>query len=298
MLDVVSVERFLRVCALDKQRSANTVSAYKSDIADFRRWLLGHSEQPWDSVETLKNYLFYACVDRKLTGATVRRRFACLRALFRWLSEQGIASNPFSSWSPTLPRRRRLPRTLTRVEARSLLVPRVETCREGDLNIIVRLMISTGMRVGEVCKLQVDDVSPDGENVRVHGKGSRDRLAFVSDPALCGELGHYAGERRKMDGSNAPLFLNRRGSKLRPSSIRPQLGRLASDVGITRRVTPHMLRHTAATLLIETGVDIRFVQRLLGHSSIATTEIYTHVSDQALKTTLRRADVLRSVIAT
>ena len=88
------------------------------------------------------------------------------------------------------------------------------------------------------------------------------------------------------------LFVNRYGSPMRPQSVRSKLRRLANDAGLARRVTPHMLRHTAATLLIETGVDIRFVQRLLGHSSIATTEIYTHVSDEALRATLERADVL------
>ena len=91
------------------------------------------------------------------------------------------------------------------------------------------------------------------------------------------------------------MFLNRRGLPLRPQSIRLQLRKYADRAGIGRRVTPHMLRHTAATLLIETGVDIRFVQRLLGHSSIAMTEIYTHVSDEALQSALARADVLRAL---
>jgi integrase/recombinase XerD len=88
------------------------------------------------------------------------------------------------------------------------------------------------------------------------------------------------------------LFVNRYGAPLRPQSVRSKLRHLAREAGLQRRITPHMLRHTAATLLIESGVDIRFVQRLLGHSSIATTEIYTHVSDEALRKTLERADVL------
>jgi integrase/recombinase XerD len=92
------------------------------------------------------------------------------------------------------------------------------------------------------------------------------------------------------------LFVNRRGSPLRPQSIRSKLRRHAAQAGLTRRITPHMLRHTAATLLIESGVDIRFVQRLLGHSSIATTEIYTHVSDEALRTTLERANILEALM--
>jgi integrase/recombinase XerD len=100
-----------------------------------------------------------------------------------------------------------------------------------------------------------------------------------------------ADRRKTLNGVEA-LFVNRYGAQMRPQSVRSKLRRLAKEAGLARRVTPHMLRHTAATLLIETGVDIRFVQRLLGHSSIATTEIYTHVSDEALRITLERADVL------
>jgi integrase/recombinase XerD len=156
-------------------------------------------------------------------------------------------------------------------------------------------MISMGLRIGEVCRLSVEAVSPDGLSLRVHGKGSRDRIAYVSDPILRRDLSDIVKKRRVAAGAGAALFLNRRGSPIRPQSIRSKLRKLAAEAGITRRVTPHMLRHTAATLLIETGVDIRFVQRLLGHSSIATTEIYTHVSDEALRTTLERADVLREL---
>src|SRR5262249_45897230 len=101
----------------------------------------------------------------------------------------------------------------------------------------------------------------------------------------------FVAARRKHE-SGESLFVNRCGAPMRPQSIRSTLRRLATEAGLARRVTPHMLRHTAATLLIETGVDIRFVQRLLGHSSIATTEIYTHVSNEALRTTLERANIL------
>jgi integrase/recombinase XerD len=131
--------------------------------------------------------------------------------------------------------------------------------------------------------------------VRIHGKGARDRVAYVSDPGLRRELGLLLQERQRIGGSCDALFVNRVGAMMKPQSVRARLRRHGREVGLSRRVTPHMLRHTAATLLIETGVDIRFVQRLLGHSSIATTEIYTHVSDEALRVTLERADVLATL---
>jgi integrase/recombinase XerD len=156
----------------------------------------------------------------------------------------------------------------------------------------IRLMVSTGLRVGELCKLRINDVAPDGSSLRIHGKGSRDRIAYVTDAALRQELQQHAARRRNANDGCDALFINRHFLPIRPQSIRSSLRKYADDVGLARRVTPHMLRHTAATLLIETGVDIRFVQRLLGHSSIATTEIYTHVSDEALRSTLEKANVL------
>jgi site-specific recombinase XerD len=147
------------------------------------------------------------------------------------------------------------------------------------------------IRVGEFCKLRIEDISPDASSFRIHGKGSRDRVAYVADADLQGELRQFVQQRRIVHAIG-PLRLNRYGSQMRPQSIRSKLRRYAAEIGLVRRVTPHMLGHTAATLLIETGVDIRFVQRLLGHSSIATTEIYAHVSDDALRSTLIRADVL------
>lgn len=154
---------------------------------------------------------------------------------------------------------------------------------------------SCNVHLGELCKLRVEDVSPDGASIRVHGKGSRDRVAYVVDPACRADLRATAERRNQAAGPLAPLFINQNGFTLRPQSIRLKLHRATEAAGLARRITPHMLRHTAATLLIETGVDIRIVQRLLGHSSIATTEIYTHVSDETLRSSLERANVLQSL---
>jgi integrase/recombinase XerD len=206
------------------------------------------------------------------------------------------------NWHPLLPRRKRLPRALSRGEAAFLLASggkAWDVAGEGGhvFAIIVRLMVVTGMRVGELCKLGLDDLSPDGAVVRIHGKGARERVAYITDQRLRCDLQQIVQQRRKSQPTSGALFVNRHGAPMRSQSVRSKLRRLAKEAGIERRVTPHMLRHTAATLLIETGVDIRFVQRLLGHSSIATTEIYTHVSDQALRATLERANVLGTLAA-
>jgi integrase/recombinase XerD len=294
----VAVDEFLRFCAVERQLSRHTVLAYTADLADFRKWLPPGVPVSEISGDTLRDYLAEMVGQRRLAVVTVRRRIACLRVFFRRLVDLGHTPDPFAAWRLQLPRRKRLPRALSRPEISCLLgsLRKVDALREPEcdagLATAVRLMISTGIRIGELCKLRVDDISPDGSSLRIHGKGSRDRVAYISDKALQRELQNLIPERRREANAGGALFVNRYRLPMRPQSIRSKLGRFAGESGLARRVTPHMLRHTAATLLIETGVDIRFVQRLLGHSSIATTEIYTHVSDEALRTTLERADVL------
>jgi site-specific recombinase XerD len=273
------------------------VQAYAADLRDFRKWLKADVAIGDVSLALLKEYLEDMVGSRKLTVATVRRRFACLRAFFRRACEKQDCPDPFANWRPLLPRRRRLPRTLSRGEAAYLLSSRNMDIERGDggkqaFRTIVQLMVATGMRVGELCKLKLDDLSPDCTVVRIHGKGARDRVGYITDPKLQMDLHRIIEHRRHSKTGASALFVNRYGAHIRPQSVRSKLRRLAKEAGLNRRVTPHMLRHTAATLLIETGVDIRFVQRLLGHSSIATTEIYTHVSDEALRVTLERANVL------
>ena len=293
----LAIEDFLRFCTVERQLSENTLQAYACDLADFHAWLPPRTSLSEISTETLKAYLQHIVSKRGLAGATIRRRLACLRGFFRRLEELEQTVDPFTGWRLKLPRRRRLPRALSRDETLTLLAAfrgRTPDGLTGDstLRVAVRLMVSTGVRVGELCKLRIEDISPDGASLRVHGKGSRDRIAYVADPDFRAELKALVLHRRNRAGPGTPVFVNRHGSRMRPQSIRTKLRLVAARAGLNRRITPHMLRHTAATLLIETGVDIRIVQRLLGHSSIATTEIYTHVSDEALRKTLERANVL------
>jgi site-specific recombinase XerD len=297
----VAVDEFIRFCAVERQLSSHTLQAYTCDLADFCKWLSIDASLADVSTGTLKDYLEDMVGRRRLAAATIRRRFACLRAFFRRQAQLERAADPFTTWRLQLPRRRRLPRTLSRAEISVLLNPSrspdapSQRVLQSALGTALRLMISTGLRVGELCRIRIDDVAPEGATIRIHGKGSRDRVAYVTDPDLRNELRYLTDARRRRGDAFGALFVNRVGSPMKPQSIRSKLRRHAQVAGITRRVTPHMLRHTAATLLIETGVDIRFVQRLLGHSSIATTEIYTHVSDEALRTTLERANVLGAI---
>jgi site-specific recombinase XerD len=290
-----AVDDFLRVCAIERQLSGHTVQAYAGDLADFGRRLPAGLPLAEISTDLVKRYLEEMVDGRRLALATVRRRLACLKAFFRHAAEAGLGPDPFAAWRPRL-RPQRLPRALSRGEVAILLSGRGAEAADATLATAVRLMLATGLRVGELCRLRREDASPDGGVLRIRGKGARDRVAYVADARLRRELAQMAGRGRREPGAAEPrLFVNRHGLPLRPQSVRAKLRRQAAASGLARRITPHMLRHTAATLLIETGVDIRFVQRLLGHASIATTELYTHVTDEALRATLERADVLGGV---
>jgi site-specific recombinase XerD len=303
MLLDAAVTDFLRYCSVERQLSQHTLQAYAGDLADFRRFTPADTSLDSITEASLTEYLTDMVDRRKLAIATVRRRFACLRAFLRRFVLLGLATDLFSRWRLQLPRRKRLPRALSRPEVLSLLTgfasvrSKDESTRRSRSSTAVRLMIATGIRVGELCSIRVDDVSPDGRSFRIHGKGARDRVAYVSDVDLRSDLEKLVRWHRGNGSAGGTLFLNRRARPMKPQSIRSELRRYSTKAGTARRITPHMLRHTAATLLIERGVDIRFVQRLLGHSSIATTEIYTHVSDEALRATLERADVLATFAA-
>lgn len=300
MLISSAVAEYLRYCAVERQLSAHSLEAYAVDLNDFQRFL--GADRSVDSVASADfgAYLADLLERRKLSISTARRRFACLRSFFRRVATLQRTTDPFHGWKLELPRPKRLPRCLSRPEVLAVLSGLARGHRGNcfsrePVQTAVRLMIATGIRVGELCKILVTDVAPDGTGVRVRGKGARDRYVYVSDAGLRSELSQLL--QRQQSIRDGHLFVNRLNRPMRPQSVRIALRQHSKVSSSKRRITPHMLRHTAATLLIERGVDIRFVQKLLGHSSISTTEIYTHVSDEALRTTLEKANVLGNLAA-
>ncbi|WP_414834297.1 tyrosine-type recombinase/integrase [Afifella sp. YEN Y35] len=202
-------------------------------------------------------------------------------------------SDPFKEWMPALKRPRRLPRALSLDEVRSLIAAgQAGAASDPDTIFAILLLSATGLRVSELCSIRAADLSGDGSTIHITGKGSRDRIVYVADEKLRNGLIERRAARIHEAGITAPLLLNSRGTPLQPQTLRRRLHRLRQGLGIDKIITPHMLRHTAATLLIERGTDIRYVQRLLGHASIATTELYTRVNDVALKRAVAAADVV------
>jgi integrase/recombinase XerD len=247
---------------------------------------------------------------RGLSSASVKRRATALRGFCRWLrSRELIDSDPWNGTSLSLGRSHRLPRTLPGHELNRLLeflkrVARIEPAgtpdpasiaerpHESTTLLAVALMVATGVRIHEVVGIASHEVDLPTRTMRLLGKGRRERQVFLTNDWITSLTAAYIDARSTLDLQHPNLFFNLRFDPLTTSAMRARLAKAAGAAGLTAHVTPHMLRHTAATQLIEAGVDIRYIQRLLGHASLSTTEIYTHVSDRALRRVVSDADVL------
>lgn len=276
--------------------STHTLKAYASDLKDYTRFLYQRHLCPTNA-DTLLAYVEHLIEERVAAPRTLRRRLACLRGFYRDLVRLGkIDQSPFSALDLQLPRPRSLPRALSRGETIRLAKAAWLVCLNRQLPVeakaspaSVLLLISVGLRVSELVQLRAVDFDAESGALRVRGKGRRERCVFVIDPKLRAIMARLA--RRPAD---QPLMAPD-SSSFSSQTVRRALRRLAASAGLERVVTPHMLRHTCATLLLEDGVDLRFLQRLLGHENIATTAIYAHVGDASLKRALEGANLLSSL---
>lgn len=297
-------ESFLRHCRHGKGLSDHTLRAYGQDLADFRAFLA--SDRPVAEIdrEVLRGFV-ESLQGRGLQPASVKRRLACLKALFRWLeNEEAIALTPFHRLDLTIRLPRRLPRALSRGEVRDLMATVAGAAGAAGAPaarfdalvtyLAVALLFTTGLRIGELCALTLADIDPAARTIRVIGKGNRERRVFLAGADMVALTEDYLARRGPFQAQT--FLLTAQGRPLTPAAFRPRLAAAGRRAGLSRPITPHMLRHTAATHLLEAGVDIRFVQTLLGHQSIGTTQIYTAVSDGALQTLVSRLNLFRSVL--
>lgn len=301
-------EGYVRWLLAARDLSPHTLRAYESDLLGFEEFTganLGIDELEKSSlVEFLESQR-----TRGLSPASLRRRASALRGFARWLLAQDLVrTDLWSGESIALGRARKLPRVLPprdldrlltflrRAASMSAGAARPELVRrrphESTTLLAVYLMVATGVRVHEVVGFRCEDIDLTGRTIRLVGKGRRERQVFLTNDWITDLTEAYLRARSGLDLSHTRLLFNLHYGPLTTAAMRSRLAKAAVAAGIESRITPHMLRHTAATQLIEAGVDIRYIQRLLGHASLSTTEIYTHVSDQSLKRVVSDADVL------
>jgi integrase/recombinase XerD len=293
-----AINWFIGHCANHRKLSVHTLKAYRHDLKVFSDFM---SKSAGESNSTLTSTVNKDSIQNWLAGMnnvkprTIRRRLATLKSMFSSLERQGyIANDPLGRFRSEIKVGSSLPRIVARSTIRSLLrAPRNQSAstpssraRLMQETTLLEMLFSTGMRVSEVSETAIGQVDLDRQVISVHGKGNREREIPIVCCAFEEALLEQIGWRRLNGGkTDSPLFVSRRDTRLSDQSIRAILRRHASNIG-TKRVTPHMLRHTVATLLLEEGVDLRHIQRLLGHSSIATTTIYVHVSDRSQRRVL------------
>lgn len=290
-----AVSGFSDHCRSALSLSKLTLRAYESDLKDVEKHLGSRRRLKSITRDDLRQYIRHLREDRRFMESSIKRRVASLKLLFRWsLREEVITANPFDTLDARIRLPKKLPRALPRThvnQLRKAIAPVGRSDSFDDLasKTAINLLLDTGIRVGELASIRLEDVSLSDRCLKINGKGNRQRMVYLFSKPLYRILSDYLAKRRKFDMTCGRFLITSAGLALTPPRIRVSLHELAAQAGIDRRVTPHMLRHTCATQWLEAGLDIRYVQKLLGHQSISTTEIYTHVSDQGLREALLRA---------
>lgn len=275
------VKRYLQVCQFEKQLSVDTLKAYRIDLRQFAAFAAD------DVVDKMLMGKFVAHLNAKFAPRSVKRKLASVRAFYQYLEEnEMIPESPFRRLHLHIQPPRQLPRIIPEETVRALLetaYQRYESVHDRwvlrDI-LVLELLFSTGVRVSELCHLTWETfrLETNGLQLLIFGKGRKERALQVTTPELVTLVQRYLeafGD--DIAGQNA-ILLNRRRRPLQPQSVRGIINHYMGQVPAAGHVTPHMFRHTFATSLLENGVDIRYIQSLLGHSSISTTEIYTHVA--------------------
>lgn len=286
------VEQFLQRLAVEKGYSANTVRAYAKDLSLFGGFLKGRGRELREAgVHDVR--AFMAALQAKgLSRSTVARRAAAVRSFYKFLLRAGIRrSNPMTALrSPR--RERKLPRFLTVAEVERLLdAPDVATWVGRRDVAMLEALYGAGLRVGELVALDHDDVDLGSGMLRVSGKGKKERIVPAGRCAVAA-VRRYLGSAEGGPARRDPhaLFVNARdGRRLNARSVRRIMGHYSAVAGLGPELSPHSLRHSFATHMLNNGADLRAVQEMLGHENLSTTQVYTHLSSEHLKQTYQRA---------
>lgn len=278
------IKNFLSFLETEKNASGHTVKNYGVDLREFREFL---QEKSPEDIHYLDIRGFLAQLkDKNYSRSSIARKLACIRSFFKYLTRENIIkANPAVDIS-TPKREKKLPQFLDLQEITHLLEAPAKENWEGKRDsAILEMLYSSGLRVSELVGLNQDDLDAFSGLVRVRGKGKKERILPVGQLALKA-VQDYTNSRppRERDhGTKKPLYLNRSGGRLTDRSVRRMILKYARKIALSKDVSPHMLRHSFATHMLDRGADLRSVQELLGHENLSTTQIYTHVTTKRMK---------------
>lgn len=289
------INSFIDYLRIERNCSKNTIDSYLMDISDFKDFLSDTSGKlpTLDDIDylTIRSYLA-DLQGRQLARSTILRKLSSLRSFFKYLYRRGyVKADPTSNLSsPKL--QRKLPDFLEIFEVELLLsAPNTNTTIGIRDLAIMELLYSTGMRVGELLSLDLNDLDITNAIVKVRGKGRKERIIPVGRTAIKA-IKRYLEIRHELasDKHSPALFLSERGNRMPGSaSVRRRIEKYAKEAGIRKKITPHTLRHTFATHMLNAGADLRSVQEMLGHVNLSTTQIYTHLTAERLKKVYEKA---------
>ena len=271
---------YLETGEYEKRLSPDTIKAYRIDLRQFADFTAGS----WADRDTLGQYIKH--LNQRFAPRSVKRKLASVRAFYHEMELCGeLEENPFDKLHIRIHSPQQLPRVIPEEIVRSLLQSAYDAYAPGRREVlrdivVLELLFSTGLRVSELCALSRDTflLSGQGLTLLVKGKGRKERVLQITTPELLRLAGMYYEEFSKEIQAQGAILFNQRGRPLSPQPVRRIISKYLERIGASYHVTPHMFRHTFATSLLEAGMDIRYIQSLLGHSSISTTQIYTHVT--------------------
>ena len=280
------VSQYLSTCKHQKNLDTKTLKAYRIDLTQFVEYL-GRNGLEFSKASVVS---YISGLSSKYKPRSIRRKIASIKAFCSYLEyEELLTENPFSKLRLRLLSPLILPRTIPLTDIGSILSSAYHQAKNGNLTLyqhrtvvrdiaVLELLFATGIRVSELCSLKQNDVRLDVGEVRIYGKGSKERMVQIASPSVLEALNGYQNSFAEEISHSGYFFMNRCRNALSDQSVRGIIAKYAKLAGLNGRITPHMFRHSFATLLLEEGVDIRYIQHLLGHSSIMTTQIYTHVA--------------------
>lgn len=280
-----NLDDYLRYAQVERGLSPNTISSYRQDLYEYLNFLLLDHQTNWE-VDALEVDAFLAQLrDQGKATSSISRMLSSLRKFYQWLLRQDIIERDPLVKIDSPKKEKRLPLALSETEVDTLLAqPNVEKGLGLRDRAILETLYATGMRVSELINLKISDLHQDIQLIKVLGKGSKERLVPISDVALSWIDKYDNQVREKLIMKNGAfsdiIFLNSRGKKLSRQAVWQLIKKYCQTANITKNVTPHTLRHTFATHLLENGADLRVVQELLGHSDITTTQIYTNLTQK------------------